>query len=118
MDLIVNLPWSNEFNTIFMVVNRLSKHASFVPTTSGLTAEGFAELFVKHIVSCFGLPDSIIADRDPRWTSDFWRVVILIIETKMSLSSSHHPQHNGQTENMNQQLETMLWAYVVTDKTD
>ena len=91
LDLIVNLPWSGDFNAIFVVVDRLSKHASFIPTTSGLTAQGFAELFVKYIVSRFGLPDSIIADRDPRWTSDFWTAVAAAIKTKMSLSSLHHP---------------------------
>jgi hypothetical protein len=62
LDLIVNLPWSGDYNAILVVVDRLSKHASFIPTTSGLTAQGFAELFVAHIVSRFGLPDSIIAD--------------------------------------------------------
>jgi hypothetical protein len=118
LDLIVNLPWSGEYNAILVVVDRLSKHASFIPTTSGLSAEGFADLFVHHIVSRFGLPDSIIADRDPRWTSDFWRAVSAAIKTKMSLSSSHHPQHVGQTENVNRQLETMLRAYVAKDRTD
>jgi hypothetical protein len=118
LDLIVNLPWSGEYNTILVVVDRLSKHASFIPTTSGLTAQGFADLFVEHVASRFGLPDNIIADRDPRWTSDFWTAVAAAIKTKMSLSSSHHPQHNGQTENVNRQLETLLRAYVAEDKTE
>lgn len=118
MDLIVNLPWSGEYNAIFVVVDRLSKHASFIPTTSGLSAEGFTDLFVQHIVARFGIPDSIIADRDPRWTSDFWRAVATALKTRMSLSSSHHPQHDGQTENVNRQLETMLRAYVSKDKSD
>jgi hypothetical protein len=95
LDLIVNLPWSEDFNAIFVVVDRLSEHASFIPMTSGLTAQGFAELFVEHIISRFGLPDSILADRDPRWTSEFWKAVAAAIGTKMSLSSSHHPQHDG-----------------------
>jgi hypothetical protein len=118
LDLIVNLPWSGEYNTILVVVDRLTKHASFIPTTSGLTAEGFANLFVLHIVSRFGLPDDVIADRDPRWTSDFWRAVSVAIKTKMSLSSSHHPQHDGQTEIVNRHLETMLRAYIAKDKSD
>jgi hypothetical protein len=101
-----------------VVVDRLSKHASFIPTTTRLTAEGFADLFVFHVVSRFGLPDSMIADRDPRWTSDFWRAVSAAIKTKMSLSSSHHPQHDGQTEIVNRQLETMLRAYVAKDHSD
>jgi hypothetical protein len=101
-----------------VVIDRLSKHATFVPTTSGLTAEGFADLFVHHIVSRFGIPDDVIADRDPHWTSDFWRAVSAAIKTKMLLSSSHHPQHDGQTEIVNRQLETMLCAYVSQDRSD
>ena len=118
MDFIVNLPWSNQSNAIFVVVDRLTKHASFIPTTTGLTAEEFGELYVKHIGCRFGLPESIITDRDPRWTSDFWKGVAKYLKTKMSLSSSHHPQHDGQTEVVNKQLVTMLRAYIDDDLSD
>jgi hypothetical protein len=101
-----------------VVVDWLSKHASSIPTTSGPTAQGFAELFVENVVSRFGLPDSLIADRDPCWTSQFWTSVAAALKTKMSLSSSHHPQHDGQTENVNRQLETMLRVYVSKDRKD
>lgn len=118
MDFIVNLPWSNGFNAIFVVVDRLSKQGTFIPCTTGLTAQEFAELFVKHIICRFGLPDSIITDRDPRWTSDFWRGVAKFLKTKMALSSAHHPQHDGQTEILNKLLATMLRAYVSEDLSD
>ena len=118
MDFIVNLPWSDNFNAIFVVVDRLTKQGSFIPCTTGLTAEEFGELFVKHIVCRFGLPDSIVTDRDPRWTSDFWRGVARFLKTKMALSSAHHPQHDGQTEILNRLLTTMLRAYVADDLSD
>lgn len=118
MDFIVNLPWSNGFNAIFVVVDHLSKQGSFIPCTTGLTAAEFGELFVRHIVCCFGLPDSIITDRDPRWTLDFWKGVARFLKTKMSLSSAHHPQHDGQTEILNRHLVTMIRAYVSDDLTD
>lgn len=118
MDFIVNLPWSNGYNAIFVVVDRLSKWGSFIPCTTGLTAEEFAELFVRHIVCRFGLPDSIIVDRDPRWTSDFWRGIAHFLKTGMSLSSAHHPQHDGQTEILNRHPTTMLRAYVSEDLKD
>ena len=118
MDFVVNLPWSEQFNAIFVVVDRLTKHASFIPTTTGLTAEEFGELYVKHIGCRFGLPESIITDRDPRWTSDFWKGIAKCLKTRMSLSSSHHPQHDGQTEIVNKQLATMLRAYVNDDLSD
>jgi hypothetical protein len=116
MDFIVNLPWSGEYNAIFVVVDHLSKHASFIPTTTGLNAEEFGELFIKEIASQFGLPTSIITDQDLRWTSNFWRGVAKLLKTRMSLSSSHHPQHNGQTEVVNKGIGTMLRAYVATNK--
>ena len=108
MDFIVNLPWSGEYNTIFIVVDRLTKDTNFILTTTGLTAEGFGALYIKHIGCRFRLPESIIMDRDPRWMSNFWRGITKYLQTKMSLSSSHHPQHDGQTEVVNKQLVTML----------
>ena len=116
MDFIVNLPWSEGYNAIYVVVDRLTKHASFIPTTTGLDSEGFAILFFKHIVCRFGLPESIVTDRDPRWTSDFWLSVAKALQTKMSLSSSHHPQHDGQTEVVNKLLTTMMRAFIAGKK--
>lgn len=116
MDLIVNLPWSEDCNAVLVFVDRLTKHAQFIPTTTGLNAEGFAMLFVKHIVCKFGIPANIVTDRDPRWTSIFWREVAKLLHTEMLLASSHHPQHDGQTEIVNRQLETMLRAYVKEDR--
>lgn len=116
MDFIVNLPWSDEFNAVLVVVDRLTKHAQFIPTTTGLDAEGFAGLFVKHVASKYGLPTSIISDRDPRWISDFWRAVARCLKTKLALSSSHHPQHDGQTEVVNKLLEVMMRAYTADKK--
>ena len=118
MDFIVNLPWSDGYNAIFVVVDCLSKHVSFIPTTTGLDMEGFAHLFVKYIVCKFRLPESIITDRDPRWTTDFWMGIAKVQQTHMSLSSSHHPQHDGQTEVVNKLLTTMLRAFTSGRKSD
>ena len=104
MDFVVNLPWSDGYKAIYVVVDRLTKHASFIPTSTGLDAEGFALLFVRVIACRFGLPESIITDRDPRWSSDFWMGVAKALGTRMSLSSSHHPQHDGQTEVVNKRV--------------
>lgn len=116
MDLIVNLPWSNDYNAILVVVDRMTKHAQFIPTTTGLNTAGFAALFLKHIACRFGLPLNIVTDRDPHWTSDFWRSLAKLMDVDMLLSSSHHPQHDGQTEIVNRQLEVMLRAYVANDR--
>lgn len=118
MDLITGLPMSDGFNAVWVAVDRLSKFALFVPTTTGLDTQGFASLFVKHVAARFGIPESIVTDRDPRWTHDFWLQVSKLLKTEMWLSSSHHPQHDGQTEVVNKQLETMLRAYVSNRKGD
>jgi hypothetical protein len=108
MDFIVNLPWSDGFNAIFVMVDRLTKHANFIPTTTGLSAIEFGALFTKRIICKFGIPESIITDRDPRWTSSFWRGVAKTLRSQMILSSSHHPQHDGQTEIVNRFFGTMI----------
>ncbi|GJF00952.1 polyprotein [Phanerochaete sordida] len=118
MDLIVGLPMSGEYNAIWVVVDRLTKLGIFAPTTSGIGAEEFALLFVKLVACRFGLPDAIISDRDPRWTHLFWKAVAQYLKTEMWLSSAHHPQHDGQTEIINRQVETMLRAYVQRNRAD
>ena len=116
MDFIVNLPWSDGYDTIYVVVDRLTKHTSFIPVTMGLDTEGFALLFMKHIACKFGLPESIITDRDPQWTTDFWQGIAKALQMKMSLLSSHHPQHDGQTEVVNKLLTIMLCTFIAGQK--
>jgi hypothetical protein len=117
LDLVVGLPMSDGFNAVLVVVDRLVKHAQFIPTTTGLMGEGFGQLVVKNVACHIGLPDNIVTDRDQHWTSDFWKSVAAHLKMHMSLSSSHHPWHDGQTEIVNKQMEIMLWAYTAQDKT-
>jgi hypothetical protein len=117
LDLIGPLPPSDEgFTAILVIVDRLSKHAQFIATDFDLNTNGFAYLFVKHVVCRFGLPRSIYADRDGRWLSDFWTAIAGYLKTRMLLSSARHPQHDGQTEIVNRQLEVMLRVYVAEDQ--
>jgi hypothetical protein len=116
LDLIGPLPASEGYTAILVVVDRLSKHAQFLPTVFELNTEGFAYLFVRHVVCRFGLPRSIYADRDGRWLSDFWTPIAGYLKTRMLLSSARHPQHDGQTEIVNRQLEIMLRAYMAEDQ--
>lgn len=116
MDFIMNLPWSEGFNVIHVTIDRMTKHGIFSPTMTGLNAEDFGALFMKKVVCHFRLPESIICDRDPRWMSDFWKGVAKCLCTKMSLSSSRHPQHDSQTEIVNQFLEVMLRVFIFDNK--
>ncbi|TFY65437.1 hypothetical protein EVJ58_g1981 [Rhodofomes roseus] len=115
-DLITGLPFSDGFDAIFVVVDRCTKYALFVPCQGTMNTVEFAHLFVLQVIFRFGIPDHIISDRDGRWISEFWRSVAEELRIHLSLSSSHHPQHDGQTEIVNQRLETMLRAYVQGDR--
>jgi hypothetical protein len=116
LDLIGPLSLSDDqFSAVLVVVDRLTKHAQFIPTVMELNAEGFAYLVYRHVICRFGLPRSIYADRDGRWLSDFWMAISSYLKSKMILSSARHPQHDGQTEIINQRLEIMLRAYVSQD---
>jgi Chromo (CHRromatin Organisation MOdifier) domain len=101
-----------------VVVDKLTKFAQFITTTSEVTALDTAALLFKRIIKVFGLPKTIVGDRDPRWTSTVWKSLAQRLDTRLALSTSKHPQTDGQTEIMNQQLETMLRAYVQADQRD
>jgi hypothetical protein len=114
MDFVVNVPWSGDYNAVLVIVDRLTKHALFLPTTTGLNVEGFTYMFIRNVGCRFGLSTSIISDQDPCFISDFWRAVSSYLKTRLAMSSLHHPQHNGQMEITNWTMETMLRAYTAS----
>jgi len=116
LDLITGLPNSHGFTAILVIVDKLTKYVLYIPTTNELKQEGFADLFLEHVVRRFGLPLEMIADRDPRWAKSFWQSVASSLGLKLMLSTSHHPQHDGQTERANQTLEIALRAFVAGER--
>jgi transposase InsO family protein len=108
MDFITDLPSSRNFDAILVIVNRLTKMAHFVPCTKTMTREETARLFVDNVYRYHGLPDDIILDRGPQFVSKFWRSLFEILKVDIKLSSTFHPQTNGQTECVNQVLEQYL----------
>jgi len=111
MDFIVSLPNSNNFTAIFVVVDRFTKMAHFIPTTNEVNATTTAELFFNHIYKYHGLPLDIVSDRGTVFTSKFWSNLMKLINVKTNLSTSFHPQTDGQTERINQILETYIRLY-------
>lgn len=101
-----------------MVVDKLTKYTHFIATKVEVTALEVAKLLFKRIVKHFGLPVRIIGNHDPRWTSVVWKALAELFSTRLALSTSKHPQTDGQTEVMNQHLETMLRAYISKDQKD
>ena len=84
----------------------------FVPTKTTVKTPELARLFVDNIYRLYGLPASIVSDRDRKFDSHFWRTVFKRLDTLLHLSTADHPQKDGQTERVNQVLEDMLRAYV------
>ncbi|KAL0395393.1 UNVERIFIED_CONTAM: Transposon Ty3-I Gag-Pol polyprotein [Sesamum latifolium] len=112
MDYISGLPKVGDLGSIIVVVDRLSKYATFIAAPKHVTAEGTAHLFFKHIIKYWGLPKDIVSDRDSRFTGVFWTELFKILESKLSMSSSYHPKSDGQTERFNYMLEEYLRHFV------
>jgi hypothetical protein len=118
LNFITGLPKSHGKNAILVVVDKFTKFVQFIATTIDVTAEETATLLFKRLVKLFGLPRTIVGDRDPHWTSSVWKCLAQLFNTKLVLSTSKHPQMDGQTEVMNLLLETTLRAYVQANQKD
>lgn len=111
MDFIVELPPSEDFTTIFIVVDRLTKMAHFIPLQGTPSATETASAFIKEVVKLHGIPDSIVSDRGVQFTSRFWRALCEALNIELRLSFAYHPQTNGQSERANQTLELYLRCF-------
>ena len=117
MDFITGLPRSNrKFDSIWVIVDRLTKSAHFLPVRSTYTAEDYAKLYIKEIVRLHGVPVSIISDRGAQFTAHFWRSFQRGLGTQVNLSTAFHPQTDGQAERTIQTLEDMLRVCVLDFK--
>ena len=112
-DFIVKLPKTARGNdSICVFVDKLTKMVHFVACQEALSAKDFAELYVDHVFRLHGLSREFITDRDVRFTSAFWQEVTTQLGTRAVMSSSFHPETDGQTERVNQTLETYLRHFV------
>jgi transposase InsO family protein len=113
MDFITQLPKTKAgHDAIVVFVDVFSKMVHFVPTKTTATAPETAKLFFDHIFRLHGLPQSIVSDRDAKFTSRFWQTLFKTLGTKLAMSTAFHPQTDGQTERANRTLEDMLRAVV------
>jgi transposase InsO family protein len=99
------------YDSVLVVIDKFSKMGHFIPTTMRITSEKTARLLINHVFKLHGLPSSIISDRDPRFTAGMWKEVFSALGVKLAMSSSYHPQTDGQTERLNRTLEAGLRAY-------
>ncbi|KAI5328758.1 hypothetical protein L3X38_028155 [Prunus dulcis] len=118
MDFIVSLPKSEGCGSILVVVDRFTKYATFIPAPAECNAEEAARLFLKHVVKYWGIPKSIISDRDTRFTGKLWTELFKLLGSQLNFSTSFHPQTDGQTERVNALLELYLRHYVSANQRD
>ncbi|GJS79290.1 putative reverse transcriptase domain-containing protein [Tanacetum coccineum] len=114
MDFITKLPRSkNGHDTIWVIVDRLTKSAHFLAIREDYSTERLARIYIDEIVARHGVPVSIISDRDGRFTSRCWQTVQQALGTRLDMSTAYHPQTDGQSERTIQTLEDMLRACVI-----
>lgn len=117
MDFITGLPPSQGNTTILVIVDRFSKACRFIPLPNLPSAKETAEIVVEHVFRVFGIPLDIVTDRGPQFASRFWHAFCRLLGTTVSLSSGFHPESNGQTERLNQDLETTLRCMTANNPT-
>jgi hypothetical protein len=106
------LPMSNQNHEyLYVVVNCFSKICILIPCKKQVTAEQMAQMFFQHVWVHFGLPKSIIFDRDSRFIGNFWSSLWALMDTKLKKSTTFHPQTYGQTEVVNRKIVHLLHGY-------
>ena len=98
MDFITQLPETSKgYDALMVVVDRLTRMTILIPTYTHVTAPEAARLFFEYIFKDHGMPESIVSDRDPRFTGKFWQHLYWCMGTKLRMSSAYHPQTDGLT---------------------
>ena len=117
MDFVVGLPrTARNSDAIWVVIDRLTKSAYFLSYRTTFNSNQLAALYIKEVVRLHGVPVSIVCDRDPRFTSRFWKSFQSAMGSRLDFSTAFHPQTDGQTERVNQVIEDMLRACMLDFK--
>jgi len=111
-DFITKLSLAQGYNAILVVCDRFSKMVHFIATTEKTSAEGLTRLFRDHVWKLHGLPESIISDRGMQFAAGMMKEVNNLLGIQTKLSMAYHPQTDGQTERINQELEQYLRVFI------
>jgi len=117
MDFITDLPTSEGCDQLWVIIDRFTKMAHFLPLKEK-TAADLARIFAKEIWRFHGLPTDIVSDRDSRFTSETWKDLLRLLEIRPRMSTAFHPQTDGQTEQLNETIEAYLRAFVGHEQDD
>jgi hypothetical protein len=118
MDFVEELPTSNGYNSILVVVDRLTKWAIYIPTHTTLNSAGLGELLLDKVFSQHGLPTHITSDRGSKFVSKLWRYLMSKLGINLRLSTAYHPQTDGQTERVNQVMKQYLRIFTSYNQDD
>jgi hypothetical protein len=113
MDFIVGLPESSNKSIIMVVIDHLSKYAHLCALQHPFTTSTVAQLFMDQVFKLHGMPHFIVSDRDPTFTNNFWQEQLKLQGTQLHLSTTYHPQTDGQTKVVNKCLETYLRCFAL-----
>ena len=112
VDFIVELPLSSRYDAVMTVVDSVSKQAHFIPTHTTVTAEGAARLFLYQVWKLHSLPMYVVSDHGPQFVACFTKELYCLLGIKLASFTAWHPQTNGQTEHVNQELDQYLQLFV------
>jgi len=112
IDIIGPLPRSNEMNAIVVIIDWFTKMIRLKATTTNVSLEGIAKIYRDKIWKLHGIPRKILSDRGPQFTSKFMEELTKALGIKRQLSTAYHPQTDGQTERINQEIGMFLWHYM------
>jgi hypothetical protein len=99
--------------TSMLVVDKLTKAAHFIPVKLTHKATNIVDIYMREIARLHGIPKTIVFDRDPKFTSNFWKGLFNGFGTNLNFSTTYHPELDGQRERVNQVIEDMLMMYVM-----
>ena len=109
---ITKLPLAQEYNSILVVVDRLTKMVHFIPITEKTLAEGLARLFRNNVQKLHGLPESIILDKGPQFAAGLMQELNRMLGIESKILTAFYPQTDGQIEKVNQELEHYLRMFI------
>ena len=112
IDFISKLPDAHSYNVIMNVVDFATKQVHFVATHTVILAEGAAQLFLNNVWKLHRLPRAVISDHGPQFIADFMRKLYRILGIKVAALTAYHPQTDGQTERVNQELEQYICLFM------
>jgi len=112
IDIIGPLPMSNGMDAIVVIIDRFTKIIRLKATTTNISSEGIARIYRDDIWKLHGIPRKILSDRGLQFASKFMEEFTRVLGTKRQLSTAYHPQTDGQTERINQEIGMFLQHYV------